>query len=88
MQNDDIRNALKDFIVRNSVQPLDPATLTDDFDLIESGALDSFLILEVSGFMEDHYKIVVAPEEIVADNFLTLGRMVSLVQRLAGTAKA
>lgn len=49
--------------------------IPDDQSLLESGIVDSTGILELIGFLEDKYVVKFQDEELVADNFDTLGKL-------------
>jgi acyl carrier protein len=50
-----------------------------DDPLLESGIVDSLGVLDVVKFIEAEFGIQVADEELVPDNFQTLGRVSRLV---------
>ncbi len=47
------------------------------------GLLDSFALTRLIGFLEDQYDIVVEPEDINAQNFLTVARIERLVSKMS-----
>jgi len=49
--------------------------------LLESGILDSLGILELVGYMEQHYKIVVSDEDLIPENFESIDRIASYIVR-------
>lgn len=71
---------IKQFIVENFYVS-DPAALTSDSSLITGGYVDSTGMLEVIGFLEEQFSIRVAEEELVPDNFETIGRIVAYLDR-------
>ena len=44
-------------------------------DLLESGILDSLGILELVGFVEQNFGIVLSDDELVPENFQTIERL-------------
>ncbi len=48
-------------------------------NLIESGVIDSMALLRLTSFLEEHYGIEIPDEDIVADNFRSLGSMEAFV---------
>jgi acyl carrier protein len=48
-------------------------------NLIESGVIDSMALLRLTSFLEEHYGIEIPDEEIVADNFRSLGSIEAFV---------
>lgn len=56
-----------------------------DEELIVSGLLDSFKIMELICTLEEQFHIVFLPEEIMnLDNFSTINRMTEIVSLKAG----
>jgi acyl carrier protein len=51
---------------------------TDD-DLLESGIVDSMGVIELTSFLEEQFGLSVEPEDIVPDNFRSLGTMTRYV---------
>jgi acyl carrier protein len=49
-------------------QRIDPTV-----NLIETGVIDSMTLLRLTSFLEEHYGIEIPDEDIVTDNFRTLG---------------
>lgn len=48
-------------------------------NLIESGVIDSMALLRLTAFLEEHYGIEIPDEDIVADNFRSLGSIEAFV---------
>jgi acyl carrier protein len=71
-------SALRKFINTDLVyredQQIDPTA-----NLIESGVIDSMTLLRLTSFLEEHYSIEIPDEDIVADNFRTLGSIEAFV---------
>jgi acyl carrier protein len=61
-----------------------PATLTDDYPLIERGVVDSMGILNIVSFIEREYGIEVQDEELVQGNFGTISSMARLIDAKRG----
>lgn len=55
-----------------------------DEDLIETGFIDSFEIVNLVVELEDIFCIDIDPEEILPDNFQTVNAIVNLMERLTG----
>lgn len=53
--------------------------IPDDQSLLDSGIVDSTGILELIGFLEETYNVKFRDEELVADNFDTLGRLTAFL---------
>lgn len=62
-------------------------TLTDDLPLLEEGIVDSMGIFNIVGLLENSFGITVADEDLVPENFATIGSIARFVEsRRAGTA--
>jgi acyl carrier protein len=57
------------------------AQMDSQLDLLEQGILDSTAVLEVVAFVEDELGVKVADDEMIPDNFATIGRMTAFVDR-------
>jgi len=55
--------------------------VTDDTSLLDEGYLDSTSVLEVVGFFEDELGIKVEDDELIPENFGTIGNQIAFVQR-------
>ena len=55
-------------------QRIDP-----DLNLIENGVIDSVTLVRVTSFLEEHYAIEIPDEDMVADNFRSLGSIEAFV---------
>jgi len=55
-----------------------------DTSLLESGILDSLGILDVVAFLESEFAITIADEELVPDNFRSLGTLSAFVRQKSG----
>jgi acyl carrier protein len=64
---------------------LDPAEVTDSFDFLLSGVIDSFGILEMISSIEDEFHIQLDMATLDAEEITILG---PLSQYIAGNAKA
>ena len=75
----DTQATVKAFIAKQFLARKDAAAVTDDGSLLDSGLIDSTGIFEIVGFLETQFKIEVADEEIVPDNFETANDIVAFV---------
>ncbi|MEZ4678320.1 MAG: acyl carrier protein [Caldilineaceae bacterium] len=53
--------------------------LTDDFELIERGVIDSMGMLRVVTFLEEKFAIVMEPEDMTLENFATIDAIATYV---------
>jgi acyl carrier protein len=79
-QSPDARAAIRWFIVHNFYLA-NPASLSDEVSLLESGIVDSTGVLEVVGFLEHDLGIRVADEELVPENLDSISRIAAYVDR-------
>jgi acyl carrier protein len=54
--------------------------LTDSDALLESGILDSQGVLDLVSFLEEQFSITIADDELVPENFQTIGRIAAFVE--------
>ena len=64
---------------------IDPATVGDDFDLLTSGVIDSFGILELIASVNEHLGIEIDFEELDPEGLTVLGEFSSYVAQAAAT---
>ena len=79
MNEQEIKSALKTYILNEFLPGEDPAALTDDTPLMTTGILDSIAVLKAVTFLENQFGIVVQPHEAVVDNLNTISDMARLV---------
>jgi acyl carrier protein len=71
---------LRRFIIDELQFPDEPGRLTAEYELLDSGTLDSLGIYAVVTFCEDEYGVQIDDEELVPENFATLGDIARLVR--------
>lgn len=75
--------ALKDALAHYIQENLAPDTAIDDTTaLIDKGILDSMGLMQVIMFIEEKTGIRIPDDEVLPDNFQTIGSIESLVDRL------
>ena len=79
MNEQEIKSALKTYILNAFLPGEDPAALTDATPLMTTGILDSIAVLKAVTFLENQFGIVVQPHEAVVDNLNTVSDMARLV---------
>ena len=82
--DESLRTRIRAWIVASLLDG-DGRGLQDDTDLLESGVLDSFGILELVAFLEETFGVSLDPADLPADTFRTLGQIAEAVRRAAGT---
>ncbi len=65
--------------VQNDILADTGITITDEQDLLLSGLLDSLSVIRVATFLEEHFKIKVAAEDLIVENFGSCNSMASYV---------
>jgi acyl carrier protein len=86
MQQDQVRAEVTTFIKTNFIFS-DNKSLGADESLLGTGIMDSTGVLELISFLEGQYKIAFADNELVADNFDSVNKIVAFITRkLAGGA--
>ena len=75
----EINETIRNFIVSELLSRQTSHPLTDDDQLIDAGIIDSFGIMALIGFLEETFAIRVTSEELLPENFETVGRISTLV---------
>jgi acyl carrier protein len=83
----DHENALTEF-VRNDLLHGRKVALTGDADLLSAGIVDSLGILRLVAFMEQHFGVKVPDEDVVFENFQSIGAMAGYVSQRLGAPGA
>ncbi|MBX3710760.1 MAG: acyl carrier protein [Lysobacter sp.] len=79
------RQIIKRYILKNFLFSDDDTAIGDQDSLVRGGVLDSTGIYELILFIEEEFKLSIAPEEMVPEHFDTLASMDDFIQRkLAG----
>ena len=77
----DVREAVRGFLLREFLPGEDPAELTDETPLITGAILDSISTLKLVVFLEETFHVTVEAHEAGPDHLDTVGRIVDLVAR-------
>jgi acyl carrier protein len=80
MTNDQIKDELRQFIMKNFVFDK-RRVLKDEESLLESGVVDSTGILELVAYLEEHFAVKVEDVEFRAENFNSIERITAFVAR-------
>jgi acyl carrier protein len=75
-----IRTAVLEFLQSNFMFD-EKKQIPDTQSLLESGIVDSTGILELIGFLEQTYDVKFRDDELVADNFDSLGKLTAFMLR-------
>jgi len=81
--SDDVKTAVKEFILSEFLPGEDPAELTDSTPLISGGILDSIATLKVVLFIEEQFNVTFEAHEVDRENFDSIEN----IARLVGTKR-
>lgn len=70
---------LRDFLVHQSIQPIDADELDRSTDLLEEGVLDSLSLMVLVDFLSERYSIAFDADEVIPRNFQSLEVIARLV---------
>lgn len=79
--SDETSTAIRSFIVENFLFGDDSQPLPADLSLIDNDLIDSTGILELVGFIEEHFAISVADTDIVPANLDTIDKITDFIAR-------
>lgn len=75
----DIKEGLRDFIASEMKWDGAAADLTDEYQLLEKEVVDSLGIFKIISFLENEYDIIVDDDDLVPENFNSIGSISELV---------
>lgn len=75
-----VETDLRDFILNELKWDGSPKDLTPDLHLIDAEVIDSLGVLEIVAFLEETYDIEIPDEEILEENFDSIGHIAALVE--------
>ena len=79
MSEEQIRRAIRSFILDNFLPGEDPATLADSTLLVSSGVITSLALLELVGFIEETFSVTLDPNDLGVARMDTIDLLVELV---------
>jgi acyl carrier protein len=74
-----VASELEQFIVNDITQGTGRESVAPDEDLLANGIVDSHGLMEIVGFLEDRYKLVVTDADLLPENFQSLERIEAFV---------
>jgi acyl carrier protein len=77
---------IKDHIHQEFLRDRPQTDLASDESLIQGGIVDSLGIFLLIGFLEERFGIKVEPQDVVIENFETVGAIANLVELRSGAA--
>jgi acyl carrier protein len=76
-----IAQQVREFILTNYLFTDDPTKLRDSESLMQSGTMDSTGILELIMFLEEHFGVKVADDEMIPANLDSVTNVVAFIER-------
>jgi acyl carrier protein len=83
-----VRQQVREYLLKNHVFNMDAAALHDEVSLINGGVIDSIGVLELITFLEERFGIEMEEEEMVPDNLDTVVSIEAFVARKRGRLPA
>ena len=80
MEDEEIKSAVKGFILDEFLPGEDPSALTSDTPLITGGILDSLATLKLVSFLEENFGLSLAAHEVDTEYLNTLDDITNLVR--------
>lgn len=76
----EIKEPIKEYILKEFLPGEDPAALTDSTPLITGGILDSLATIKLVLFLEERFQIKIQAHETMVDYLNTISDIAQLVQ--------
>ena len=76
----DVESRIRDYLIDDLQWKTSREELTSEFSLVESGLLDSLDIVRLVDMLETEYGIRFQDDDLVPENFDTIGGIVRLVE--------
>ena len=80
-----VRDAVREYILKNYLFTADAAALRDDVSLMQTGVIDSTGVLELIMFLQEQFGIQVADEEMLPENLDSVHAIAAFVARKTGS---
>jgi acyl carrier protein len=75
------KNEIRNFILENFMMGMEENELQDSDSLLDKGIIDSTGVLELVGFIEEHYQITIEDDELVPDNLDSVNNLVKFIDK-------
>jgi len=72
---------IRDFIINELRWPGDHSQLTNDFNLLENGVIDSLGIYKVVAYVQDDLGVEIPDDDLIVENFETIDAISNMVER-------
>jgi acyl carrier protein len=76
-----VKEQIRQYIAENILFSDNGIGLSDEESFLDAGIVDSVGVLELVAFVEDTFAIEVPDEEIVPDNFDSISRLATFIER-------
>lgn len=86
MSGDDLRGAIRGFLVDELLGEDAPPDFSDDTPLLSSGLVDSLDLEQLLWFFEDEFGVEFAEADLTVENFETVARIDHLLRRRLGSS--
>ncbi len=80
MNDAESKSIIKNYIVNEFMHGSPEVELTDDFPLIERGAISSISIFKLIAFLEERFSVNIDTNEVMLENFESIGSINSLLR--------
>ena len=77
---DTVRNEIREFIVQNFLFGHSNNALRDDESFLDTGIIDSTGVLQLLGYLEEHFGIAVGDADVTPANLDSVNRVVKFVE--------
>ncbi len=81
MKAEELKAAIRQFIIENFLFGQDASGLRDETSLLEQGIIDSTGVLELVAFLENNHGLSVADEDLVPQNFDSIDNLAVYIAR-------
>jgi len=81
MSSEDVRKSVKDYIWNNFMFGRLSDDLKDADSLLAKGVLDSTGVLEMMGYLEEHFGVHIEDEEVIPENLGSIDNIVTFLHR-------
>jgi len=85
---DTVRNEIREFIIENFLFGHSNNALGDDESFLETGIIDSTGVLQLVGYLEEHFGIPVGDADVTPANLDSVNRVVKFVEARRTTQHA
>lgn len=71
----EIQDALRDYIITEGFSGQPPENFNDEFDLIESGTIDSLFMMSLVTYLEQQHQVHFGMNDMVPKNFKSINAL-------------